>query len=106
MKTTMTSPTGIDLPTEQIADICRRYRVSELSIFGSVLRDDFRPDSDVDLLVEFESDARIGFIELGRLEQELEDLLGRKIDLGTKRSLRPELRDEILGSAPVLYDAA
>jgi predicted nucleotidyltransferase len=106
MKTTMTSPTGIDLPTEQIADICRRYRVSELSIFGSVLRENFRPDSVVDLLVEFEPDARIGFIELGRLEQELEDLLGRKIDLRTKRSLRPELRDEILRSAPVLYEAA
>ncbi|MEA2583378.1 MAG: uncharacterized protein QOF33_1463, partial [Thermomicrobiales bacterium] len=101
-----TATTDIPDLAEQIADICRRYRVSELSIFGSVLMDDFRPDSVVDLLVEFESDARIGFIELGRLEQELEDRLGRKIDLGTKRSLRPEPRDEILGSARVLYEAA
>jgi predicted nucleotidyltransferase len=105
--TAATIPTAhIDLPLDKIREICRRHYVRELSIFGSALREDFRPDCDIDLLVEFEPDARIGFIELGRLEQDLEDLLGRKIDLGTKRSVRPELRDEILGSARVLYEAA
>jgi predicted nucleotidyltransferase len=97
---------GIDLPLEKIREICRRHHVRELSIFGSALRDDFRPDSDVDLLVDFEPDARIGFIELGVLERELAGALGRKIDLGTKGSVRPELRDEILGSARVVYEAA
>jgi predicted nucleotidyltransferase len=106
MSSTVVSSTRINVPTEKIADICRRYRIAELSIFGSVLRDDFRPDSDVDLLVEFQPDARVGFIELGRLERDLENLFGRKVDLITKRSVRPELRDEILGSAQVLYATA
>jgi uncharacterized protein len=96
----------IDLPLNEIAAICRWHQVVELSVFGSVLRGDFCPNSDIDLLVVFEPDAPIGFIEFGRLEEELENLLGRKVDLVTKRSVRPELRDEILGSAQVLFAAA
>jgi predicted nucleotidyltransferase len=106
MSSSVISIPRLEVSTEQIADICRRYRISELSIFGSVLRDDFRPDSDIDVLVEFEPDVRIGFIGLGRLAQELEAAFGRRVDLGTKRSLREALRDEILASAQVLYAAA
>jgi predicted nucleotidyltransferase len=100
---TVLASARINLPLDRIRDICLRHPVRELSIFGSALRGDFRSDSDVDLLVEFQPDARVGFIEFGLLEQELEDLLGRKVHLITKRSVRPELRDEILGSAQVLY---
>ncbi len=96
----------LNLPFERIREICSRYHVRELSIFGSALRYDFRPDSDVDLLVEFEPDARIGLIEFGQLQQDLETLFARKVDLGTKRSLRPVLRDEILASARTVYAAA
>jgi predicted nucleotidyltransferase len=97
---------NVDLPLDKIRAICEQYSVRELSIFGSVLREDFRPDSDVDLLVEFEPDTRVGFIELGKLERELAYLFGRKVDLITKPSVRPELRDEILGYARVVYAAA
>lgn len=92
----------LDLPLEGICEICRRYRVRELAIFGSALREDFGPNSDIDLLVEFEPDARIGFIELGEIEQELEALLGRPVELVPKSGLRPLLREEVLTNARVL----
>lgn len=94
-----------DLPLAEIRAICRRYGVRELALFGSALRDDFGPESDLDLLVEFEPDVRIGFMELGRMEQELAALLGRRVDLVPKGGLRPFLRDEVLASARLLYAA-
>src|SRR5215216_1204134 len=99
-------PAQIDLAIEAIREICRRYPIRELAVFGSVLRDDFAPDSDIDLLVEFEPDARIGFIGFGELEQELEAVIGRRIDLVSKRALRKVFRDAILSSAWELYAAA
>lgn len=93
-----------DLPRDGIADLCRRYRVRELSIFGSALRDDFRDDSDLDLLVEFEPNAKIG-VELIDLQLALEDLLGRRVDLAPKRGLKSLIRDSVLSSARVLYAA-
>jgi predicted nucleotidyltransferase len=89
--------------TAAIADICRRHHIERLSVFGSAGRNEDRADSDIDLLVEFDSHALIGLVEYAQLRQELQDLLGREIDLVTKHSLRPELRDSILGSAAVLY---
>jgi uncharacterized protein len=89
--------------TAAIADICRRHRVHRLSVFGSAGRNEFQADSDIDLLVEFDAQASIGLIEYARTRQELQDLLGREIDLVTKHSLRPELRDSILATAAVLY---
>jgi predicted nucleotidyltransferase len=94
-----------DLPLAAIQDICRRHRVRELSLFGSALRDDFGPESDFDFLVEFEPGARIGFMELGAIEQELENLLGRNVDLVPKRGLRPIFQKEVLATAQVLYAA-
>jgi hypothetical protein len=86
-----------------IASLCRAYRVSELSLFGSVLRPDFRPDSDVDLLVEFETDAPIGLLEYCALQNKLADLIHRRVDLVSKRGLKPLIRDSVLAEARVIY---
>ena len=75
----------IDLPREAIADFCRRWRIRELAIFGSALREDFRPDSDVDVLVTFELNVRWGFQHWLEMTRELESLFGRKVDLVERR---------------------
>ncbi|WP_448542502.1 nucleotidyltransferase family protein [Roseiflexus sp.] len=75
----------IDLPQEAIADFCRRWRIKEFAIFGSALREDFRPDSDVDVLVTFEPDSCWGFHHQLEMTRELESLLGRKVDLVERR---------------------
>ncbi|OHB67918.1 MAG: nucleotidyltransferase [Planctomycetes bacterium RBG_13_62_9] len=96
----------IDIPKGRIAEFCRRNRIRRLALFGSVLRDDFRPESDVDVLVEFEPDARVGLMGLTRMEIELSELLGRKVDLNTPGFLSDYFRDEVLAEAEVQYDAA
>ena len=86
-------------------DFCRRHHLRKLSLFGSVLRDDFGPDSDVDVLVEFDPDHPVGYITLAGIEIEFGELLeGRKPDLNTPEDLSPYYRDEVLGEAVVLYD--
>jgi predicted nucleotidyltransferase len=95
----------IDVPAEQIAEFCRRNRIKRLALFGSVLREDFTPQSDIDVLVEFEPDARIG-LRFFRLEQELSEMFGRKVDLNTPGFLSNYFRDEVLAEAEVYYDAA
>jgi hypothetical protein len=97
---------GIDISKERIADFCQRHRVRRLSLFGSILRADFRPDSDVDVLVEFEPGARVGLIKLAGIEIELSELLGRKADLNTPGFLSRYYRDRVLAEAQVQYDAA
>lgn len=94
---------GIKIDTEALAGLCRRYRVRELSLFGSVLREDFRDDSDVDVLVEFEQDVRIGLFRYFDLESELENLFGRKVDLVTKKGLKWVIRDDVIRSSKVVY---
>jgi len=94
----------IDIPNEKIAEFCRRNRIKRLALFGSVLRDDFRPDSDVDVLVEFEPDARVGLLTLVGMEIELTDLLGHKVDLNTPGFLSDYFRDAVLAEAEVRYD--
>ena len=98
--------TRIDMPSAEIAAFCRRHRIRRLALFGSVLRDDFRPDSDVDVLVEFEPDARIGLITLAGIEIELTRLLGRKAEIHTVHGLSPHFRDEVLAEAEVQYEQA
>jgi len=95
----------IDIDTSKIADFRRRWNVTELALFGSVLREDFRPDSDVDVLVTFAPDARVGLITLGKMELELAELLGGKVDLVTKGGLKSLIRDHILATSQVLYAA-
>jgi predicted nucleotidyltransferase len=95
----------IEIPTEEIAAFSRRNRIRKLALFGSVLRDDFTPDSDVDVLVEFEPDARVG-LRFFALEQELSELLGRQVDLNTPGFLSKYFRDQVIAEAEVAYDAA
>jgi len=94
----------IEIPADKVADFCRRHHISKLSLFGSVLRDDFRPESDVDILVEFEPDHVPGFIRLAGMEIELSTILGgRKVDMNTPNSLSRYFRDEVLSEAQVQY---
>ncbi len=95
----------IEIPAEQIARFCRRDHVRRLALFGSVLRDDFGPDSDVDVLVEFVPGTRAGLRFFG-MEQELSRILGRKVDLTTPGFLSRHFRDRALAEAEVAYDSA
>jgi hypothetical protein len=96
----------IDIPQAEIEAFCRRNHIRRLALFGSVLRDDFRPDSDVDVLVEFEPDARVGLITLAGMEIELAQLLGRTVEMHTVRGLNPRFRDKVLNLAEVQYERA
>ncbi len=93
----------IQIPKERLAQICERHRIRKLSFFGSVLRNDFTSVSDLDVLVEFEPDARVGLIRLAQIEDELGRLLGRKVDLNTPAFLSPYFRDQVLNEAETLY---
>ena len=72
---------GIDIPKERIAEFCERHHIRKLPLFGSILRDDFRPDSDVDVLVQFEPGHTVGLLRMAGLEIEFSEILGRKVDL-------------------------
>lgn len=87
------------------ADFCRRHHIRTLSLFGSVLRDDFRPDSDIDVLVEFEPGHTPGLFGLAGMELELSQQLGRKVDLRTAEDLSPYFRDAVVAGARVQYAA-
>jgi len=94
----------IPLPDAEIVRFCRRNRIRKLSLFGSVLRSDFRADSDVDVLVEFEPDAAPGLLALARMERELSAMLGgRKVDLRTPEDLSRFFREEVVAGAEVRY---
>ncbi len=95
----------IEVDEAQLADLCRRYRVRELSLFGSAARGEMRPESDVDLLVEFLPDADVSLLEHAGLMLELQKLLGRKVDLVSKNGLKPRIRPYILADARLLYAA-
>jgi hypothetical protein len=95
----------LSLPMEKIADFCRRYKVRKIQLFGSAVRGDFGPESDVDVLVEFEPDARIGFITLSRMQRELSEVLERPVDLVPQDGLKPRIRESVLSSAEVIYAA-
>lgn len=96
---------NIDVPNDRVADFCREHRIRRLRLFGSVLRDDFRPDSDVDVLVEFEPGATVGLITLAALELELGEIIGRRVDLRTPNDLSRYFRQQVLDTAEVLYAA-
>ncbi len=95
----------IEIPTDKIADFCRRHHIRRLSIFGSVLREDFRPDSDADVLIEFEPEAQVGFIALSQMQRELSELLQRPVDLVPREGLKPIIREAVLSSSEVVYAA-
>ncbi|HWR98560.1 MAG TPA: nucleotidyltransferase domain-containing protein [Candidatus Methanoperedens sp.] len=93
------------LPDATIEAFCARHRIRRLSLFGSVLTDRFGPESDVDLLVEFEPDARVSLFRIAAIELELGALLGRKVDLRTPQDLSRFFRDEVSRTAAVVYAA-
>lgn len=95
----------IKLSKDKIADFCKRNKITKLSVFGSSLRDDFRPDSDVDILVEFDSEARVGLMTLTRLENELSEIIGRKVDLNTSGFISKHYREKVLAESEVQYAA-
>jgi len=92
----------IEVPEEKLVDFCRRNYIRWLAFFGSVLRDDFRPDSDVDVLVEFEPGHTVGLAFFG-MQDELSELLGRRVDLNTPGCFGPRLRPRILAQAETIY---
>ena len=97
-------PARIHIPREEIAEFCRRNRVRRLALFGSVIRDDFTPQSDVDVLVEFEPGYAAGFVFF-QMRRELTSMLGREVDMHTAASLSPYFRQEVLDEAEEIYVA-
>ncbi len=95
----------INIPTDEVADFCRHHHIRKLMLFGSVLREDFGPESDIDVLVEFEPGTRVG-LRFFTIERELSELLGRKVDLHTPGFLSKYFREQVLAEAQVQYDAA
>jgi predicted nucleotidyltransferase len=96
----------IELPDRTIAEFCRRWEIREFSLFGSVLRDDFRPESDIDVVVSFQAGARWSLLDLATMQEELSGILGRAVDLIEAEALRnPYRRAAILGSKQVVYAA-
>jgi len=98
------SQVHIALPRENVADFCRRHHILRLALFGSVLRPDFGPDSDVDVLVEFEP-GHVPGLEFFAMEAELSEILGRRVDLNTPDFLSRHFRDDVLRAADVIYAA-
>jgi len=96
---------GIEIPQDALRDFCREHGIARLALFGSVLREDFSPESDIDVLVEFEPNVRVG-LRFFQIERELSRLLGRRVDLNTPGFLSKYFRDQVLAEAEVQYDAA
>ena len=98
----------IQIDRRRIAEFCERWKMTEFSLFGSVLRDDFGPDSDVDVLVNFRPEARWTLPDLAQMQEELEAILGRKVDLLTRRGVQQARnlirREAILATAEVVYE--
>jgi hypothetical protein len=93
----------VEIPRDKLAEFCRKHHIRKLSLFGSVLRADFRPDSDIDVLVEFEIGHTVGLIRLAGMERELSAIMQRKVDIRTADDLSRYFRDQVLRSAEVQY---
>lgn len=97
----------MDIPKEEVAAFCRRWQIKELALFGSALRDDFRPDSDVDVLVQFNAEARHTLFDMVFMQEELQRIFGREVDLVSRRGIETSRnyirRRAILESAEVIY---
>ena len=97
---------NLKLPKKKIVEFCKKHGVQKLSLFGSALRGDFRPESDIDILVVFYPEKRVGLIGLSAMEFELSEIIGQKVDLNTPGFLNKHYRDQVLLEAEVQYDAA
>lgn len=96
----------ISISQDLLREFCAKHHIRQLALFGSALRDDFTPQSDIDVLAEFVPGEPVGYIRLGTIEAELSDLLGQQVDLNLKDSLNPAFRERVLSEAKILYDAA
>ena len=107
MARTVTRTIGIELPQERLANFCRKWQIAELSLFGSVLREDFRPDSDVDVLVSFDPSSSWRLFDQVSMQEELSQLLGRKVDLVSRRAIEASSnwirRQAILDCLEIVY---
>jgi uncharacterized protein len=96
----------INFPQKELNEFCRRNRIVKLSFFGSVLRDDFNDESDVDVLVEFDPNARISLIRLAGMEIELGHLLRRRVEIHPQKGINPRFKEEVIQQAQVQYEGA
>lgn len=96
----------ITIPYDEIAAFCERHHIRRLSLFGSVLRDDFRPDSDVDVLVEFDKKSHVTYLDMAQMEIELSELLGGKIDLREPEELSRYFRQRVIDGSRLIYERA
>jgi len=107
--TTARTKIKVSVPRKKLAEFCRRWKVTELAFFGSVLREDFRPGSDIDVLVSFSPRARISLFDLIRMQNELKEIFGRKVDLVERRAIEKSenyiRRKNILSNTKVIYAA-
>jgi len=95
---------GMEIPRAKIIDFCHKWKINEFGLFGSVIRDDFNPDSDIDVCVSFASDAHPSLYDLAIMEEELKEIFGRKVDMVEKAGIRnPFRRREILKSLEIVY---
>ena len=99
----MTEEIPIEFPKEEIEGFCKKHYIRKLSLFGSALRNDFTPESDLDILVEFDPSHIPGLIRLAGMELELGEILGRKVDMRTAQELSRYFREDVLSSAKVQY---
>ncbi len=95
----------LEVPREKVAEFCRKNRIRKLAMFGSALREDFAGDSDIDVLVEFEPGTHVG-LDFFRMERELSEMLGRKVDLNTPGFISRDFRETVRREAEVIYDSA
>jgi len=93
-----------NITRKQIIDFCKKNQIKKLAFYGSVLRNDFRPDSDIDILVEFEPEQPIGLMEVAGMEIELSEMIGRKVDLRTPEDLSKYFRDKVIAEAAIQYE--
>ena len=96
---------GLEIDRAEVERLCRKYGIRRLALFGSVIRDDFGEDSDVDILVEFQPNVKIG-LSFFSLQRELSEILGRQVDLSTLGFLSPRIRDRVASEAQAVYEAA
>jgi len=107
--TVIRTKTKVTIPRKKLAEFCRRWKISELAFFGSVLRDDFRPNSDIDLLVSFSPKAKISLFDLVRMQNELKEIFGRDVGLVERKAIEKSenyiRRKNILSNTKVIYAA-
>ena len=95
----------LQIPQDEINNLCQRYQVRRLALFGSAARGDTRPDSDIDFLVTFKSGSEIGFLALGKMQRELSEMFHRPVDLVPQEGLKPVIRESVLAEAREIYAA-